>query len=169
MHAALVIRLLHSIASMLSGLADLGGHRQTHGRSGLQPGHMCSLQAFHKAARLYILSLSCSACIRLLCVAAEEEEQEKAQAAVKAEKAKKEKQKNKKAKQKVTVSGIWQEVYNSRSLTQLLLLGLLNKHIIPWSSQRAKRNSQILNLTFFFSPHQRYPGLYLQSPGMLGL
>ena len=49
-----------------------------------------------------------------MCAAAEEEEQEKAQAAVKA---KKEKQKSKKGKQKVTVSGIWQEVYTIRSLS----------------------------------------------------
>ncbi len=52
-----------------------------------------------------------------MCVAAEEEELEKAQAAVKEEKAKKEKQKSKKAKQKVTVSRIWQEVYNVRSVS----------------------------------------------------
>ena len=50
-----------------------------------------------------------------LCVTAEEVEQEKAQAAVKAEKAKKEKQKSKKGKQKVTVSGIWKDVYSIRS------------------------------------------------------
>ena len=75
-----------------------------------------SQTAFHKAARLSIVLLSDSVCIRLVWVVAEEEEQEKAQAAVKAEKAKKEKQKSKKGKQKVTVSGIWQEVYNIRSL-----------------------------------------------------
>ncbi len=80
---------------------------------------------------LYSVAFLYSACIRPLSVTAEEEEQEKAQAAVKAEKAKKEKQKNKKSKQKVTASGIWQEVYNIRSRATfyiLLLLGLLNKH-----------------------------------------
>ncbi len=89
--------------------------------------------------------LPCSACIGLLSVTAEEEEQEKAQAAVKAEKAKTEKQKSKKAKQKVTVNGICQEVYSSRSRTPfyvLLLLGLLNQHTSQ-SSQRAKMTQKV--------------------------
>ncbi len=81
--------------------------------------NLLSQTAFLKAARLSIVLLSCLACIRLVCVGAEEEEQEKAQAAVKAEKAKKEKQRSKKAKQKVTVNGIWQEVYTIRSLSWL--------------------------------------------------
>ena len=62
MHAALVKKLLHCVASMLAGLADLGGHRQTHDR-----GSDLVVRAAHRPARLCPVWLSCSACIRLVC------------------------------------------------------------------------------------------------------
>ena len=123
---------------MLCGLANSGGHRQTHGTRGLQPDYMRRLQAssamcpsvshpnllsqtaFHKAARFHTLLLSCNACIRLVCELLQRKRSRRRHRLLsKLRKQRREKQKSKKAKQKVTVSGIWQEVYKVSSLSWL--------------------------------------------------